>query len=219
MLNSDKDTLFLFPEQCSMGIVNSSVDDSIVSINFSTLGLDLNKNDNSEFDDIYHLVRKSQLVRITHLPGSMAKKDSASSHGNSMIVSFYAEQNSSQDQDSPLIAAVISLDKQYYLNDLDDFNKHIVNMESLGFSLSFGEEKSVLMLLELQSISKSFIENLQVHISNFVLVPVYYAEFNPKLDDTLEPIMRALNHRRTTKHLKINAGAIDLSGIIPDGLA
>ncbi|MCD4654880.1 hypothetical protein K8T06_13215 [bacterium] len=219
MQNTDKDTLFMFPERCSMGVIKGNINNSIVPIHFSTLELELAQSNSNQFEEIFHLIRQSKSIRITHLPHPLKYETGTHLSGSSMIVSFHVEQNDVQKLGSPLIAAVVSLVEDDYLREMNGFNEHIVQMESLGLSMSFGKEMTILQLLELQAVSESALEHLPLRISNFLLEPIYYAEFRPQLKDTLEPLMHALNHQRASKPAILSLDSVDLSGIIPDGLA
>lgn len=222
MLNPDSETLFIFPERCSMGVVEGSVTDSLVPMQFSILELDMDQNDSEQFEKIYYSIRKSNAVRITVLPQPHQDIPENESTGSSIIISFHEKQTEVNDWESPLVAAVISINKNKDLNDLKDldrFNDNIVRLESMGLSIDLGNELSILMLLDLEAIGDAVIDQFPLKIGNFVLSPVYYAEFQPQLKDTIEPLMHALNHFRSSKPTVMGENSINLTGIIPDGRA
>ena len=223
MFDNDSETYFMFPERCSLGVVEGNVNDSLVPRRFSILELDLDQNDDDQFEEIFNLVRRSHSIRITHMPYPIQnppdelKNDSTRT--SSLIISFHSSGENQDEWDSPLVAAVISLDPLTNLKDLSNFNDYIVRMESLGLSLAFGHDMTILMLLELQAIGESLFDLMPEKIGNLIFSPVYYAEFQPRLPEVVEPLMHALNHQRANKPSVLGDQSVDLSGILPDGRA
>lgn len=216
-LTSNRDTLFMFPERCSMGVVESKLNASALPVRFSTLEIELDPDDQDQFVEIFHLIRKSNAVRLTHLPHPIQNEESES--GSSLVISFHEDSESSKDWDSPLAAAVISMHENDIMRDLDRFNEHVIRLESLGLSVAFAEEISVLMLLELQAVGESLFETYPKRLGNFVFTPVYYAEFQPRLQEALEPLLHALGHLQASKPAVHGEDSVDMTGLLPEGLA
>lgn len=224
MLNPDSETLFIFPEQCAMGVVEGNLTDSLLPMSFSVLELELARSDLSQFETIYQMIRKANFVRITVLPQPVHKENDLKVPGTSLVVSFHDNKDAlnSDNWDSPLAAAVISIDEQSNNKDVEDlhrFNENIIRMESLGLSINLDTNISILMLLDLEAIGESIVEKPQMKVGNFIFVPVYYAEFQPRLTDAIEPLMHALNHVRSSKPTLMGEDSVDLSGILPDAIA
>lgn len=215
--DSNQDTLFMFPERCSMGVVESKLSASPLPIQFSSLELEIEPEDDDKHDEIYHLIQRSNTVRLTYLPQPLKNNESHS--GNSLVLSFHEETESSQDWDSPLIAAIVSIDQEDIGKDLSRFNEHIIRMEALGLSIAFRNDLSLLMLLELHAIGESMVEDVPEWIGNFLFTPIYYAEFQPRLAEPIEPLLYALGHLRSSKPMVFGEDSIDLTGLLPDGLA
>jgi len=217
VFNSNEDTVFMFPERCSMGVIESMLSGSTLPVRFSTLDLELDEDDDHEFLDLFHLIRKSSAVRVTHLPNPVSHHNEES--GSSLVVSFHKEYDTSQNWDSPLVAAVVSMNQENVMSDLERFNEHIVRLESLGLAIAFGMDMSILMLLELQAIGESFFESHPFRLGNFLFTPTYYAEFQPRLSESLEPLLHALSHQRASKPVVHGEESIDMTGLLPEGLA
>ncbi|HPQ39680.1 MAG TPA: hypothetical protein PLV45_04845 [bacterium] len=215
--HANQDTLFMFPERCSMGVIESRLRSTALPVRFSTLDIELDPDDEDQFESIFHLIRKSNAVRLTHMPNPFQSEEVQA--GSSIVISFHEDNETVRDWDSPLVAAVISMNENSVMKDLERFNEHVIRLESLGLSVDFGEEITVLMLLELQAVGESLFETFPQRLGNFLFTPVYYAEFQPRLREPLEPLLHALGHQRASKPAVHGENSVDLTGLLPEGLA
>ena len=214
----NKDTLFIFPERCSLGVVESRLDDLVSPVRLSIVDLTLQETDRSELHEVLMSLRKSGCVRLTQLP-ALQKDATETPVKNNLVISFHDEEETKKDWENPLVAAIISMGAQSDTSEFNSFNEYIVRLESLALSLDFGDEVSVVMLLDLLAVGSSLFENDPSIIGNYFLKPVYYGEFQPVLANSLEPIMHALGHRWRSKPASLHQNSVDLSGLLPEGLA
>lgn len=214
---TNDETLFLFPERCSLGVVESRMDDVMSPVRFSIVDLALQSSNRKDIHDIMVTLRKSNSVRLTQLPQLMKESDEV--EHNSLIISFHEENDVKRDWENPLMATVVSMGPNPNQKELKSFNENIVRLETLGLSLDFGDDITVLMLLDLLAVGSSIFDDMPVLIGNYFMKPVYYGEFQPILDNSLEPLIHALGHKHRSKSAAIHENSIDLSGLVPDGLA
>lgn len=213
----NKDTLFIFPEHCSLGVVESRLDDLMSPVRLSVVDLNLRETDHADLQEVLMSLRKTASVRLTQLPG--IEKDADAAGKNNLVISFHDQDEDKRDWENPLLAAVISMGQQTNATEFAAFNDYIVRLESLGLSLDFGTEISVVMLLDLLAVGSALFETTPAVIGNYFLKPVYYGEFLPALPNSLEPIMHALGHRWRSRPATLNEKSVNLSGLIPEGLA
>jgi hypothetical protein len=211
------ETVFLFPESCSLGVVESSFEDVLTPVRFSVIDLSMHSFSEKNLNDVIKSLRMTHSVRVTQIP--QVTKESEETEKNSLVVSFHEENESKQDWENPLVAAVVAIGHQPDHLEMTAFNEHIVKLESLGLTVNFGEDLSIVMLLDLLAVGSTLFYEDTAMIGNYFFKPVHYAEFLPALSRTVEPLIYALNHRRKTKPSFMHENSINLTGLLPDAFA
>jgi hypothetical protein len=211
------ETVFMFPEKCSLGVVESVLDDALAPVRFSVVDLAVNSLSSKEFDDILKALRLANSVRVTQLPQLEAQ--SRDKEKNSLIISFHEEKVSGKDWENPLLAAVVAIGQHPEQTELTAFNDHIVQLETMGLSLDIGEAMSVVMLLDLLAVGSSLFYESSAIIGNYFFKPLYIGQFQPTLKNSLEPLIHALSHCRETKPALLDKDAVNMTGLLPDAFA
>lgn len=211
------ETVFLFPESCSLGVIESSFEDVLSPVRFSVIDLSMHSFSEKNLNDVLKSLRMTHSVRVTQLP--QMTKESEETDRNSLIVSFHEENESKQDWENPLVAAVVAIGQQPDPSEITAFNEHILKLESLGLAVNFGDDLSIVMLLDLLAVGSTLFYENTAMIGSYFFKPVHYAEFLPALSHTVEPLVYALNHRRKTKPSFMNENSVNLTGLLPDAFA
>ncbi len=214
---SSRDTMFMFPEKCSLGVVESVLDDALAPVRFSIVDLSVPADSQYEFNDVIRSLRLTNSIRVTQLPQLEPETHDREQH--SLIISFHEEYADRKDWENPSLAAVVAIGNQPDQADLTAFNDHIVQLEMMGLALNFDDNLTVVMLLDLVAVGSSLLYESSAFIGNYFFQPVYFGQFKPALKQSLEPLIHALSHCRQSGFDVLDKDAVNMTGLLPDAFA
>jgi len=211
-------TAYLFPEKCSIGVVECKIPETSTQHRFGFMEINLDLENSSRFDEIYNLIRKSRSLRMVHLPGSMDEKEATAL--STIVLSFHQSLSDIETYNDPLFAAIVHVDDMEDADTLSGFSKQVVQDGHFCLSLMLESQMLFLFLVEISAISEPVIRpEFQALVASFIGEPTFYAEYTPPLTEPLDQLIHAVEHYRESFINQDDNGTVNLTGLIPEGLA
>ncbi len=218
MGNSRKKTVHIFPERCSIGVIEEAVTDSSQKLRFGVVELFVGADDSDQFESIYTLIRRSRFVRLIHLPSLFQEEDPPES--STLIFSFHETRQSNAEFDEPDLAAIVHLDMGEGIEALVGFNEQVIKDGHFGITMKMNDEILILYLIELVAIAEPIRKDgFHPLIANYIGQPRFYAEYMTPLEEPIYQLIHAVGNYRENLAHAIKKDSVDLTGLIPDGLA
>jgi hypothetical protein len=210
-------TSYLFPSKGAVSVVEIPKQNTSDKYTFGMLEIDFGDEDWQDFAEIHLLLRQSQAISVTHTPGMADEEDPEKSN---LVLSFHATRNGAEQLDDPVMMMVLPLDTMDDAEILNEFNERIDRDGYFALIIHLQDHMMFLGLAEVFAVAPR-ISNAQFKgaLSIFIGEFKYYAEHLPPLPNAVDGILLALEHYRNHSSPNISSGAVDLTGLIPDGLA
>ncbi len=210
-------TEYIFPEKGAIGIIEVPTEVvHLQDLKFAMLELEISRFDEEKYSLIRDLLRQAKAATITHTP-SLFEDDNSTN----LIFSLHKERSSLDNLPEPLALFLINVDNLSDAGALKHFNDQIFHDGHLRIAITIPGQMTILTLMEIFAVAPPITDDdFEGLMSVFGVESKFFAEYLPSLDDPVDWILHAiLNHRLRSSKLMHKSNAINLTGLIPDGLA
>ncbi len=211
-------TVYIFPDRCSIGVADCTLQESPVNHIFGFLEFHIGQSESERFDEIYDLLRKTRSVRVVHLPNVL--EDQGSPGNSTIVISFHESRDQVDVFEEPVLAAIVHVDNDEDLETLTGFNQQVIQDGHFCVSLTMGHQTMFLFLVEVDAIAEPMsYASFRAMLASFIGQPKFYAEYNPPLREPIDQLLQAIDHYRSSLTDHDENGSINLTGLVPEGLA
>ncbi|MBN1355406.1 hypothetical protein JXA40_03940 [bacterium] len=210
-------TSYLFPARGVISVVEVPRESSQDRIAFSMLEINFGDDDRRDFPEIHRMLRLSYAVSLTQAPGMFTEEDPDRSN---LVLSFHSNRPGAERLEDPIMIMVLPLDTVEDADILETFNGQIEVDGYFTFAVQMKDYVLFLAVAEVFSVAPPFTgRNFQGALSVFSGEFRYFGEFMPGLQSAVDGIVFALDHYHRLSKPAASRTAVNMTGLIPEGLA
>jgi hypothetical protein len=212
-------SLFMVPDRCIIGLVEANSRQALRASVFGLIELQYDADGMDQFLDIVRKLRQSSAIRLTHMPNIMEENESKDA--TTLAITFHESDHVGRTLDDPLFASIVRLDTGDGDEDaLTGFKDQSLKDGYYALSITLEDFRTFLYLVEIYAVAEpTEPADFNPVLPALIGEPVYYAEFTPPAQDIIDPFSHAIEHYKNYFHLLGKKGTVDLTGLVPDGLA
>ena len=210
-------TLYLFPDKGLISVVEVPKGKLIDNYSFGLIEIELGGEDQDYFTEIHEMLRMSMAAAIAHTPSVIGDDNQADSN---IVLSFHSSRLTAEDLDEPLMLVSLPVDTREDSEILTDYNEQMVLDGHFVVVVRLANFMMFIGIVEIFAIAppykdRKFRGSLSMCAGNLK----YFSEFQPPLENSVEGVLFPMEHYRTETRPNPSDGAVDMTGLIPDGLA
>jgi hypothetical protein len=211
-------TSYFFPNRGVISVLESRRNTQKESTGFPLMEIEFeNDEHHKDFQNLHELLRQTQAIAIAHTPNVLEDDEGGIS---SIVISFHSTRIGAEELDDPVMVMVLPVDTEGDAGILGNFDHQVDIGGHFGLCLHAGEYMTFLSIIEVFAVAPhirqpGFDSNLAIYIGE----PTYYGEFRPPLPDPEDAVIFVLNQYREILRPMPSENAINMTGLIPEGLA
>ncbi|GEM_PF-4450255 len=212
-----RNTMYIFPEYGSMGIVCLSQAEGSDAEPFGSIEITCGPEDMHGFNSMSKFLRRTQAVTISHAPNLLQTDNPNLTH---IVIACHESKTGIEKGADPLMVVIINVDVTEHIETLREFDTRVFSDGFYVLSITLDRTRSHHFLLEVFALAPKIEHaNFETQMSIFVGEPLHYAEYTPPLRDPHEGLAVAVRNYRAAYDKTLAPDAVNLTGLIPDGLA
>lgn len=212
-----RQTLYIFPEFGSMGIVRLTVPDDETSPPFGSIEITCGSEDSHAFATMSKFFRRSRAITISHAPNLIQGDNPNLTH---IVIACHETKAAIEKGAEPLMIIIINVDISEHVHTIQEFDTRVFTDGFFVLSVTLGNTTSYHFIIEVFALAPKIQQDgFEAQLSIFVGEPHHYAEYSPPLADPHEGLAVALRNYRASNEKSYHSDSVNLTGLIPDGRA